>query len=1023
MRDELIKQMMIYEGSIEKWSMPQLLSCHHWDEYVARFITYLSEYYSQEVEGFLTLIESLKATHQLSSRIKLLLLKNHFDDKKLSDANICIKFNLIGLLIKVKDKLGESILSQLLSLKAKSASVDRIKCYAKICLLLLFLPEEGVSKVIEKQIPLDLDNLISDLSVENKKLTDAQFLKTSSEKIFLKNTDENDELIRELNSIKGVCGDWNSVLFSPSMIEFVCRNNRIATLSLIALHLKRHRGVFPYDEQFMAVILLLKTPEKLKGRLEQIKTGEGKSIVVAMLAAYLALKGRRVDIITSADYLAKRDCDEDKAFFTSLGISSGHICVPSSDEKRFESQIIFGTNTDFRFAYLRARLSGKPYKRGFDAVIVDEVDGLMLDESRNSARIAMRLNENHNWLYEPILEFVRTHCCEDKKIDFIEFHTRLVHQLKHYLTKYNKKIVSDKKLFKLVSHAHDALWKMKKGVHYDVELIAHPMGDEQPQVVIYSHDSTGRKHTQSRWGEGLHQFLEVLNNIEPKEEDATPASFSLVNFFMKYQCIYGVTGTLGSQKEQEELNISHRVDALDIPKHLPSVREMYKPDIAHDDATHSVLIKASIVKLLALNRPILVIFKSIKEVEDFCQYLQKFSMPYQKLTGKEGENEGAIITQAGREKRVTITTNIAGRGTDIKLTPGSVKNGGLHVIFTYFPSHRVQEQGFGRSNRQGQPGSGEFILNAKNELGKEYNKNRSDADTLALLELLRHKQAEEESIARVHGEKIEAIKFRLLEGFFSRLETLYHVFEEEHFLKFLHHIAKIFINDEGGGDLIHKIDQSLEAHRLWLKESGKFSKKPPSLDKFVLKLSFENLHPFNDFKMNTKSPDKLIQEFKKHCIHYFKIRWAEFYGDLDEFSGCSNLSFMEDSLNQRHPFVIKILDRFQGPENIFYWLIHGLTANKRAMLTNFLQPLPFMSHAKLDCHQLLFSSRKRQPMKPLDPFFDKPPETLDPMSDEAYFTRHPIAKSGEAGSCPANRQLVRGIFPSLAVIVSPTPLG
>lgn len=474
------------------------------------------------------------------------------------------------------------------------------------------------------------------------------------------------------------------------------------SVAIGSLALKKRFRIDPYDTQLLTLLALLNTPSQTAGRLAQVKTGEGKSTIIALLALVLSLQGKGVDIISSSQYLSKRDQKKYARFFEGFGITTSHICDHPPQEKAFGGQILYGMVCDFEFALMREAFQSKEFfsksRRNFDCVIVDEVDNLLIDTSMNSARIAYPSKMSHQWIYKPLFQFVQN-----------ADHYVLEH-LKKYLSEYGPvETLSDEKLKIYVNSAAIALHKDE-----NVDYVLHPSTEGQKKMVIHIIDkeNTGRICEGLRWGEGVHEFLEVKHHLRPDQETLTPISLSHAVFYDYYKGqILGLSGTLGSKKEREELKRIYGLEHFDTPVHDTFKRVDSPPEIFFTQNKYEEALISKITTKQQQGRPVLILCPSIRESQELYSLCKKSQIACQLFNEMQSETPETIIGNAGNPSQVTITTNNAGRGTDIRLHPASEKAGGLHVILTFYsPSQRVEEQALGRGGRQGDNGSSETVL-------------------------------------------------------------------------------------------------------------------------------------------------------------------------------------------------------------------------------------------------------------------------------------------------------------------------
>ena len=498
------------------------------------------------------------------------------------------------------------------------------------------------------------------------------------------------------------------------------------------LGLWAHFRKYPTSIQTLTIVSMLRSCNaQYRGLIAQMRTGEGKSICGALLALCLAGQGKCVDVVSSSRYLARRDGENFAPFFDQFGISTSHICQDHPPSKSFDAQILYGTNSDFEFAYLRESLQTEPLRqwtrqdklcqREFHAAIVDEIDNLLIDTALNVSRIAMPSRGGRSWVYAPIWAFVKWHSEEVRQALASSGAplTALLAKVRAELARATnrtpeeiQKLTCTEQLTQWLHSALVALFDKQIERDYIVRKSSTKPGIAKEQVLIVEQE-TGRVHESSRWKGGLHEFLEIKHDIPPLEESLTPASIDHATYFQKYQMLFGLTGTLGSREERGEIHTLQRVTACEIPPYRPRKFTQLPPLVVAASQHASALID-EIRAVQNKERPVLLLFGNIEETLWFSKQLEPLKIEHQMLNEVQEVDENWIISKAGLPRQVTLATNTAGRGTDILLSPKSLSNGGLHVIFAHYPvSDRVEEQGLGRAARQGQPGSGRLILSDK----------------------------------------------------------------------------------------------------------------------------------------------------------------------------------------------------------------------------------------------------------------------------------------------------------------------
>lgn len=463
----------------------------------------------------------------------------------------------------------------------------------------------------------------------------------------------------------------------------------------------------------------------LKGRLGQVATGEGKSLIVVMLALANALQGRFVDIITSTQSLARRDVGEFHELFDFFGVSVSSIAVEQPTKEDFNGRVLYGTNTDFEFAILRDGVyethtrqtevvAGQWVPRPSDVAIVDESDNLFLDASLNAARIAYPTGISFTWAYAPIFHLVKS---KTESAGSSRAACPTPAELRAHLQTYDGGAhaaqlasLDGRKLQLWMDSAMTALYKKRREIDYVVHA---------GQVVIVDVD-TGRLQRSSRWSAGLHEMVEVKEQVKVRAESATIASLAHPSFFEHYDTVYGITGTVGEPQEREEVQRVYGLDSFDVPPHQPCRRERWPTRVFPTQEQKWQAMLESVCEVCR-TRAVLILVPNILESLGFSQLLAEHQIHHQVFNDRQKEDEVFLIHKAGQKGAVTVATNTAGRGTDIKLSPALLETGGLHVIFGCMPVNlRVECQGLGRSGRQGQPGSNQIFIARDEPLVKEF---------------------------------------------------------------------------------------------------------------------------------------------------------------------------------------------------------------------------------------------------------------------------------------------------------------
>jgi preprotein translocase subunit SecA len=452
-----------------------------------------------------------------------------------------------------------------------------------------------------------------------------------------------------------------------------------------------------------------------QGKIAEMKTGEGKTLV-ATLPAYLnALTGKGVHIITVNDYLASRDTQWMGQIFKFLGMSVGTIVHGLTDPQRKEaygSDISYGTNNEFGFDYLRDNMKFdlKSIVQGeLNFAIVDEVDSILIDEARTPLIISGPAEKSTSLYYQVNSIIPRFNRERDYTIDEKARTTVLTEEGVYKAEKaLGVDNLYDPSSIELLHHVNQAL-KAHTLFKRDVDYIV-----KDGEVVIVD-EFTGRLMPGRRYSEGLHQALEAKENVKIENENQTLASITFQNYFRMYDKLAGMTGT--ADTEAAEFKKIYNLDVVVVPTNQPMIRIDYADVIYKTKKEKYEAVLDEIEELNRKGQPVLVGTISIDVSEDLSKRLKKRGVKHEVLNAKHHEKEAEIVSMAGQKDSVTISTNMAGRGTDIVLGESVPDLGGLHILGTErHESRRIDNQLRGRSGRQGDPGSSRFYLSLEDDL-------------------------------------------------------------------------------------------------------------------------------------------------------------------------------------------------------------------------------------------------------------------------------------------------------------------
>ncbi|MCR5563323.1 MAG: preprotein translocase subunit SecA [Desulfovibrio sp.] len=479
---------------------------------------------------------------------------------------------------------------------------------------------------------------------------------------------------------------------------------------------RRVLGMRHYDVQLIGGIVLH------KGRIAEMKTGEGKTLVAPLAVVLNALTGKGVHVVTVNDYLAKRDAEWMGTIYSFLGLTTGVIVHDMSDEERkaaYACDITYGTNNEFGFDYLRDNMKFYPaqlVQRGHSFAIVDEVDSILIDEARTPLIISGASDEDVAQ-YQAIDAIVCQLGEEDYTVDektrsamLTDAGTVHVEEMLHLDNLFDTENITAQHHVMQSLRAHKCY---KRDVDYIVQ---------NDQVLIVD-EFTGRLMHGRRYSDGLHQALEAKEHVTVQAENQTLASITFQNYFRLYDKLSGMTGT--ADTEAVEFQQIYRLEVVSIPTNRPMIR-VDSPDLIYATRREKFdAIVDAIAELYKKQQPVLVGTIAIETSEMLSKRLTARNIPHSVLNAKQHAKEAEIVAQAGQKGKVTIATNMAGRGTDIVLGEGVVELGGLHILGTErHESRRIDNQLRGRSGRQGDPGSSRFYLSLEDDLMRLFGSDR-----------------------------------------------------------------------------------------------------------------------------------------------------------------------------------------------------------------------------------------------------------------------------------------------------------
>ncbi|MFD2761221.1 preprotein translocase subunit SecA [Lentibacillus juripiscarius] len=521
---------------------------------------------------------------------------------------------------------------------------------------------------------------------------------------------------------------------------------------------KRVLGMRPFPVQLTGAVALH------EGNIAEMKTGEGKTLASTMPAYLNAISGKGVHIITVNDYLAGRDAKDMGELYNFLGLTvglNGNGMTKEEKREAYYSDITYGTNNEFGFDYLRDNMvlyKEQMVQRPLNFAIIDEVDSILIDEARTPLIISGSAQKSAS-MYQQANGFVRilsreTDYTYDEKTKGVQLTEEGINKAERYFSIEN---LFDLNHVSLTHHINQAL-KAHVSMQRDTDYVV-----EEGEVVIVD-QFTGRLMKGRRYSDGLHQAIEAKEGLQIQNESMTLASITFQNFFRMYQKLSGMTGT--AKTEEEEFRNIYNMDVIAIPTNKPIIRDD-KADMIYKSIEGKFrAVVDDIKERHEKGQPVLVGTVAVETSELIAKMLKKAGVPHNVLNAKNHYREAEIIENAGQRGAVTIATNMAGRGTDIKLGDGVTELGGLAVIGTErHESRRIDNQLRGRSGRQGDPGVTQFYLSMEDDLMRRFGSDnmRSMMERLGMddsqpIESKMVSRAVESAQKRVEGNNFDARK-------------------------------------------------------------------------------------------------------------------------------------------------------------------------------------------------------------------------------------------------------------------------
>ena len=582
-----------------------------------------------------------------------------------------------------------------------------------------------------------------------------------------------EDLINKINLLKDSYLNNDSEALKEEDICIICSITREVS--------KRTLGLRHFDSQIIGGIALY------HGLIAEMKTGEGKTLVATIPIILNYIFGRRVHLITVNDYLAKRDSLWMAPIYKYLNISNAFIQNDQTIEEKIEAyncHVVYGNNNEFCFDYLRDNLrsfQSPKMQKALQIAVIDEADSVLIDESRSPLGISgpvktpielfkMCYDITKNLITDDveINEERKNVLLKDSGIKKIEFNLKKINYLKGNSLFDNENL----EVYQIINQSLKARFIFEKDKDYIVK---------DGQIIVID-EFSGRLSQGRRFGEGLHQSLEAKENVKIQSESITLASITFQNYFKKYERISGMTGT--ALTEAEELLEIYGLSVVEVPTNKPMIRKDHNDQIYKTSEEKNLAILELVEEKYKAGQPVLIGTTSIEKSNFISNLLEKSQIPHNVLNAKNHENEAEIIASAGKPSQITVATNMAGRGTDIKIggNPDIDKNfdksdyqkvincGGLCILGTErHESRRIDNQLRGRSGRQGDPGESIFFVSLEDDLMRIFGseKLQSMLSTLGLKkgEVIEHKwltSSIERAQKRVEGHNFD-IRKQLLE--------------------------------------------------------------------------------------------------------------------------------------------------------------------------------------------------------------------------------------------------------------------
>ena len=622
----------------------------------------------------------------------------------------------------------------------------------------------------------------------------------------------------------------------------------------------------PFKVQLMGALALH------GGNIAEMKTGEGKTLTSTMVAYLNALPGEGVHIVTVNEYLASRDAREMGELFKWLGLTVGlnlRELSPEEKKEQYLCDITYSTNNELGFDYLRDHMviyKERMVQRPLNFAIIDEVDSILIDEARTPLIISGGAKQTGNLYRQADILVKSLNKDDDYEIDekakHIHFTDKGIERAQRF---FNIPNLFDVQYVSLLHHLQNAL-RANYIMFRDVDYVV------QDNKVIIVDQFTGRLMHGRQFSEGLHQALEAKENVEIKKETRTIATITFQNYFRMYKKLAGMTGT--AKTEEEEFRNIYNMYVVEVPTNLPVIRND-EPDLMFLTMKAKFeAIAADIKERYQKGQPVLVGTISIETSELLSDLLKRKGVPHNVLNAKQHEREAEIVANAGQQKAVTIATNMAGRGTDIKLGEGVRELGGLCVIGTErHESRRIDNQLRGRSGRQGDPGYTRFYLSAEDELLRRFG-SESFKSMLSMIVLQKGQDSEVPLESKMFSKFVENAQKRIEGNNFDNRKTVLEydeVLRKQREIIYEQRASILFLDDIS--DIIVKM-MTNTGYRAVFSCLSTEAKNTLDVDRFIkyvdgvyFPLNYVTKEDFNGLK-----PDNAIDKFVEKCKEILESR-------------------------------------------------------------------------------------------------------------------------------------------------------